>query len=122
MSGIPVIRWAVAMDRNEIGGFVSYHDYAMLYEQIESLRADMQRRIVIGKEAADELAIIRAALSERDRMLGEAVELLRGCRREFDGLPHSLGYDFTHTPKLDAFLSAYDASKNAAPAGKDCSP
>jgi hypothetical protein len=35
------------------------------------------------------------------------VEALKLARTEMDGLPHSLGYDFTHIPKIDDALAQY---------------
>lgn len=35
----------------------------------------------------------------------EMLEMLIEARKEFDGLPRSLGYDFTHLPKLDALIA-----------------
>lgn len=46
------------------------------------------------------------AENERLRTRAEKAEaLLRKCRDEFTGLPHSLGYDFTHLPEITAHLS-----------------
>jgi hypothetical protein len=38
------------------------------------------------------------------RELTKAKELLSDCLKEFEGLPHSLGYSFTHTEKLRAYI------------------
>ena len=41
------------------------------------------------------------------RLIASAPELLEAlikCRDELAGLPHSLGYDFTHLPALDALI------------------
>jgi len=79
-----VIRWTCEMVRSDIGGFVSNHDYQMAVEECDRLRA---------------------ALSERDRMLGEAVGFLRSA------------YGFTTADtgllpeRIKAFLASYDASK-----------
>lgn len=35
----------------------------------------------------------------------DMLDMLIQCRKEFAGLPHSLGYDFTHLPKLDALIA-----------------
>ena len=35
----------------------------------------------------------------------ELLEALILARQEFAGLPHSLGYDFTHLPKIDALIA-----------------
>lgn len=35
----------------------------------------------------------------------EMLDMLIQFRKEFAGLPHSLGYDFTHLPKLDALIA-----------------
>lgn len=37
----------------------------------------------------------------------ELVDALKLARKELDGLPHSLGYDFTHTPKIDKALANF---------------
>lgn len=50
---------------------------------------------------------LRAALSERDRMLGEAVESLKECVSALA----CCGKDYRAQATADAFLSAYDASK-----------
>ena len=38
-----------------------------------------------------------------------AADMLAECAREFAGLPRSLGYDFTHTQKIDALIAALRA-------------
>lgn len=48
-----------------------------------------------GVEALEQLA---AALAAKDEALALA-------RKEFEGLPHSLGYEFTHVPKIDAAIA-----------------
>lgn len=35
----------------------------------------------------------------------ELLALVVKLRQEFAGLPHSLGYDFTHLPEVDALLA-----------------
>ncbi len=37
--------------------------------------------------------------------LDAAEKLVRKCRDEMGGLPHSLGYAFTHLPEIDAWLA-----------------
>jgi hypothetical protein len=44
--------------------------------------------------------VAEAAQAQRDK----AVEMLRFMREEYASLPHSLGYTFTHLPKIDLFL------------------
>ena len=72
---------------------------------------------ITSQEAIDEIDRLRAALAERDRMLGEAYKLVRAVRMtEFSGAAFN---DISGTNWFDAkraFLSAYDASKTA---GKD---
>ena len=51
----------------------------------------------------------RDALAERCERLEAA---LRMAREELGGLPHSLGYDFTHLPKIDAALSGSSGGKD----------
>jgi hypothetical protein len=91
-----------------------------------------ERPIVIHKGAATELRrlvseneALRGELAEQARVNGmggerearllvvnaELVEALRVARAEFDGLPHSLGYAFTHIPKIDAALAKVEAGK-----------
>ncbi len=46
--------------------------------------------------------------AERQRLNESAPDLLEAlilAREEFAGLPHSLGYDFTHLPKIDAMIA-----------------
>ena len=42
----------------------------------------------------------------------ELVDGMRYMRQEFAGLPHSLGYDFTHLPKIDAILAKHEPKKD----------
>ena len=37
----------------------------------------------------------------------ELLDALKLARAELAGLPHSLGYDFTHLPKIDALIARY---------------
>ena len=37
----------------------------------------------------------------------ELLEALKMARAELAGLPHSLGYDFTHLPKIDAVIAKH---------------
>ena len=37
----------------------------------------------------------------------ELLEALKMARAELAGLPRSLGYDFTHLPKIDAVIARY---------------
>jgi len=103
-----VIRWTCEMVRSDIGGFVSNHDYQMAVEECDRLRA---------------------ALSERDRMLGEAVELIhegsdhekRPCSHDHHGTCQEhpgASYEGCPVAKSRAFLSAYDASKTAGKGGE----
>ena len=42
------------------------------------------------------------------RLIAAAPELLEAlilCREELNGLPHSLGYEFTHIPQIDAAIA-----------------
>lgn len=50
------------------------------------------------EEAAEALEQLAAALAAKDEALALA-------RKEFEGLPHSLGYEFTHVPKIDAAIA-----------------
>lgn len=73
----------------------------------------------IALQMADELdglcsqydSEIAAELRRLHELNAELVEALRVARAEFDGLPHSLGYAFTHIPKIDAALAKWEASK-----------
>lgn len=80
-----VIRWTCEMVRSDIGGFVSNHDYQMAVEECDRLRA---------------------ALSERDRMLNMARQNIAGDLCAL-GIQQSAIYAVL--TRLD--LSAYDASK-----------
>ena len=66
------------------------------------------------RDCAATSALVAEALNVRDetgltpRQLAERVVklegLLRLMRDDFAGLPHSLGYEFTHLPKIDAAI------------------
>ena len=45
-----------------------------------------------------------ARANEAEAQRDKAVEMLRFMRDEYASLPHSLGYTFTHLPKIDDFL------------------
>ncbi len=45
------------------------------------------------------------SLDEARAAVAELIEALIFARSELSGLPHSLGYSFTHLPKIDAALS-----------------
>ena len=51
-----------------------------------------------------EFNVLRDELATTKRQRDAAVEALKMARQELDGLPHSLGYEFTHLPKIDAVL------------------
>jgi hypothetical protein len=98
---------------DEPRGFVSGQDYDAL--AFKKKLADSAWQEVRGQRNSL-MGEVRRLRQENDAFaarLAEAERLLRMCRDEFNGLPHSLGYDFTHTPKLDAFLGA---SVSATPA------
>ena len=102
---IQVWRWAQRMERDDIGGFVTYHDYAMLYEQMEALRSDMQRRIKIGKELTDEIERLRAQRDELAEALRPFVDFPQDifiCLAEHGGT-------FTLTVNANHMLDAVDA-------------
>ena len=65
------------------------------------IRAELTRLTEIA-DSVDPLVI---RLGEVTTRLEAANALLRKCRDEFARLPHSLGYDFTHLPEIDAHLS-----------------
>ena len=39
-----------------------------------------------------------------NNLIKNMLELLKENRKEFNGLPRSLGYDFTHIPKLEKVI------------------
>jgi hypothetical protein len=43
-------------------------------------------------------------IAQRDQLL----KVLKKARAEFDGLPRSIGYDFTHLPEIDAAIKAVE--------------
>jgi len=45
------------------------------------------------------------SLDEARAAVAELIEALIFARSELSGLPHSLGYSFTHLPKIDAALA-----------------
>ena len=55
-----------------------------------------------ARHAAAELAL--QAEATRDELLS----LLRKARDEFKGLPHSLGYEFTHLREIEAALAKHE--------------
>lgn len=57
--------------------------------------------IASGKAHYMAVALCRKIERERDA----AVEALKMAREELAGLPHSLGYEFTHLPKIDTVLA-----------------
>jgi hypothetical protein len=52
---------------------------------------------------------LQAALSAQSTAADEMAVALRLARDELAGLPHSLGYSFTHLPAIDAALAAHEA-------------
>lgn len=53
-------------------------------------------------------AFTRVEEEANARLIAAAPELLEAlilARADFAGLPHSLGYDFTHLPKIDALIA-----------------
>lgn len=46
-----------------------------------------------------------ARIAELEATVEGLRKLLQQCRDEMAGLPHSLGYAFTHLPKIDAALA-----------------
>jgi hypothetical protein len=67
---------------------------------MDTVRAELTRLTEIA-DAVDPLVI---RLHDATARLEAANALLRKCRDEFAGLPHSLGYDFTHLPEIDAYF------------------
>jgi hypothetical protein len=51
------------------------------------------------------------AASEIERQRDKLLAALKEMRDEFNGLPHSLGYEFTHLPKIEALIEKVEASK-----------
>lgn len=65
----------------------------------------MNEQLATIKRVADTLIATRD--KELDRLRSENAELraaLEMMRDEYMKLPHSLGYSFTHLPKVDAIL------------------
>jgi hypothetical protein len=50
-------------------------------------------------------------VSERAQMIAELLSALKLNRLELDGLPHSLGYEFTHIKQIDAIINKYEELK-----------
>lgn len=67
---------------------------------------DIEIAFQIGK-SRDERDIPTALIKARAAFATEH-EALKLARKEFDGLPHSLGYEFTHIPKIDAAIAAVE--------------
>ena len=60
----------------------------------------------VGTKIGEDVETIEEAKANQ-RLIAAAPELLEAlikCRDELAGLPHSLGYDFTHLPALDALI------------------
>ena len=48
---------------------------------------------------------VSGEVDEARRIFLEVIEALSLARQELSGLPHSLGYSFTHLPKIDSALA-----------------
>ena len=85
-------------------------DHAVLHTAatVAELRAEVER----WKSRYDDAMQARADEQKRadaaERRVGELEAALRMARDELGGLPHSLGYEFTHLPKIDKALTGAD--------------
>ena len=63
--------------------------------------------LVLGKKPVkDGTTLYTAPQPPPDDVLRRVVEALELAREFGSGLPHSLGYEFTHLPKIDAAIAA----------------
>lgn len=83
---------------------------------IESLQGTVERGNVSLFNANSEVRTLRAEVERLtaandglQQRVSVAEKLVSRCRGEMGGLPHSLGYAFTHLPEIDAFLAASSA-------------
>jgi len=54
---------------------------------------------------ADETRALIAHIAELQKQRDELLGALKFARDELYGLPHSLGYSFTHIPQIDAAIT-----------------
>jgi hypothetical protein len=81
-----------------------YMDVSSLEPSIDGDYKDRVNDAWLGYQAALQSPAVR-----------ELVEALELAREELDGLPHSLGYDFTHIPKMDKALAYFASIKGDKP-------
>lgn len=82
----------------------------ILREQIEFAvampkSAEAQRRLTQAAQLPSDSSALDAITAPLEARIAELEGALGLCRKELDGLPHSLGYDFTHIPLIDAVLA-----------------
>ena len=75
-----------------------------LHAENEAMRAELAEQARVNGMGSEREARLMAVNAE-------LVEALRFARTEFDALPKSLGYEFTHITKIDAALAKVGDSK-----------
>lgn len=70
------------------------------------------------RDAAALVRQLQAELQDARRTELELLEALKMARAELAGLPHSLGYEFTHLPKIDAAIGRAQSMAEAQGSGE----
>jgi len=70
-------------------------EYSSIYDEVRALSAQHE-----------EIKQLRADNSRLERERAILLEALIMAREEFEKLPHSFGYDFTHLPKIIAAIDS----------------
>jgi hypothetical protein len=101
-------RMCTPLDPSRLNGVTAYEDarcMELIRAELLAMDAEINRLNHLW-EMMTNLAVKKdSQIKDAESRLAAADALLRKCRYEFAGLPHSLGYDFTHLPELDAYLS-----------------
>ena len=73
--------------------------------RLSNLVMDMQGEIyALGMARSMEKKIAELSFNALEKQRDELLLALKKARAEFDGLPRSLGYEFTHLPDIDAVI------------------
>lgn len=81
----------------------------------ETITVDPEARLIIFSDPIDLNVQVSEILADRERLAERCERLeaaLRMAREELAGLPRSLGYEFTHLPKIDEALSGSSGGKD----------
>lgn len=82
-------------------------DASMLHGLLPVVRIAPQIDVVVVSLGATpkETGLMADQIAREHNAHDDLVAALKQCRDEMAGLPHSLGYAFTHLPKIDAALA-----------------